>query len=846
MTLTHSASPAEQTPQTPLTTSNSEFLAEIFNGLEPGERPMVLGIAGAINSDTRWSTGTGWTPEMVTTGARNWYFTLSTYLPDDKGNYRRLKAKFHRAFGIMLDDLGTKSKSLERLAACPPSYVIETSAGNHQAGYLFDQPCDDLASIEALQDALVAARLSDPGAKGPSARIGRLPCGINGKYSPPPECRLIEFHPERRYSIDQIVMGLELEPPKPKGRPAKPRVNKAVDHDGGADVYLPRAAESAVLAALRKLGLYKKPLGGGRHDITCPWVHEHTGGVDHGSAYFEPDDNYPVGGFKCQHSHGCTKRVGALLEFLGVTFTEAKHKPTIRVAPGELHRIVNAAEGELAAAGKHYQRGKLIVRVVTDPATDETSIKPVSANALMLDLSSCATWERFDVRSEGFVPTDPPTKHVNVLLDSNEYRHLPVLRGIARQPYLRSDGSLMRSSGFDSASGMFGAFDERAFQVPDVPGKASAHAALLKLQGLLSEFSFAQMRDMAAALAMILTAAIRPTLPVAPMGHIKAPQIASGKSYLSALIAAFAGPSKPSAYAFPSNEEECAKLLLSALMESPPVIVFDNLTTDLIPFKSLCSALTEERLTGRILGLSKTATVPTAVLFLSSGNNVDPVRDMARRVLTIALDPACETPATRKFNSDPLAAIQADRERYVSLALTIVRAYIVAGCPPQALQPLGSYSDWTRLVRAPLVWLGLPDPAAAMFTSMAQDPDRELLGRFLAACRKNFGISATSVRELVERAERTSSGGLDGELAEVVREVAEERGTINRRRLGRWIARHQGRIVGGQKFERDTKRDGCDRWRVVTLEVDKGVSVVSSSRGGESVTGIAADDAEVF
>ena len=47
------------------------------------------------------------------------------------------------------------------------------------------------------------------------------------------------------------------------------------------------------------------------------------------------------------------------------------------------------------------------------------------------------------------------------------------------------------------------------------------------------------------------------------------------------------------------------------------------------------------------------------------------------------------------------------------LALTIVRAYIVAGYPAQALPALGSYGEWTRLVRAPLTWLAnfCPKPA---------------------------------------------------------------------------------------------------------------------------------------
>ncbi|GAC1357349.1 MAG: hypothetical protein NVSMB34_11920 [Variovorax sp.] len=759
--------------------------------------------------------------------ARNWYFTLATYLPTGDGYHRREK-ECASIFGVMLDDLGSKAQPRERLDACPPSYLIETSPGNYQAGYLFDAPQTDIARVSALNQSLVEAGLCDPGAKSPATRYGRLPFASNGKSHPAFECRLVEWHPERRYSIEEIVERLDLSPPQALGQqPLAGRRAEAIDRNA-EDVYVPRAEENAVMAALRERGLYKRRLGSGKHDITCPWRNEHTDQVDHGSVYFEPSDLYPVGGFKCQHSHGDTRKIGALLEYLNVTVIDAKHKSKIRVVAGELHRVVDTAEHELAKTGDHYQRGGLIVAVQTDPGTHATTVKAVTANSLMRVLSAAAIWERFDGRTMDFLVTDPPVKHVNVLFESDAYRHLPVLQGIARQPYLRADGSLMTAAGYDPGSCMFGAFDARAFNVPARPTQVDARAALDELDELLSEFGFARPHDRAAALAAILTAAIRPALALAPMFHVKAPQIASGKSYLCSLIAAFAGPGRPAVYGFPTNEEECAKLLLSALLEAPAVVTFDNLTSDLIAFKVLCSALTEEYLTGRILGVSKTATVGTRTLFLSSGNNVGPVRDMTRRTVTIALDPKCETPAARDFKADPVGRVQRERGRFVSLALAVVRAYVVAGSPPQNFKALGSYGEWSRMVRAPLVWLGQPDPATAIFEGMAEDPDREMLGRLLTAWRESFGSAPTTIRALIDK---TQGAFKNPELADVLHEIAEERGEINRRRLGRWIARHKERIVDGHRFERDTKSGGSERWRVVVTRV----SGVSVSQVGKTV-----------
>ena len=821
-----------ETCQTCISPSNNrEFLTEVF-GDTSKQHPFVFGFAGIPKLQKGWG-GNPLTASVLTDDpGRNWYFTLALY----EGAHRREK-ECVAVCGIMLDDIGTKAAGLDRLADCPPSIVIETSPGNYQATYLFTEPQTDLKAVVALNQATVDAGLCDPGAKSPATRWGRLPFAVNGKSDPATPCRLVQWHPQRRYTIEQIMDRLELAyptapEPKKRGRPAggavapdPARLSAAIDQrELGEDVHIPRADENPVISGLKERGLYKRPLGSGKHDVTCPWVHEHTDQIDGGSAYFEPSATFPIGGYKCQHSHGDTKRMGALLAFLGLRAKEAKHKSTIRVLAGELHRIVDTAERELSGLSRYYQRGGLIVSVNTDTETQATSIKPLTQNGLLRALAEVANWERFDGRMEDWVTSDPPTRHVNVLHDAETYQHLPSLAGLTRQAYLRADGSVVRHSGYDTHTRMFGVFDEREFNVSDAPSRDDAQAALTELWGLLDEFAFATDEDKSAALGAMLTAAIRQSLPLAPMVLVKAPQYGSGKSYLSALIAAFGSPDTPSAVGFPSNEEECLKLLLATLLEAPATVMFDNLTSNLIPFKSLCFALTETHITGRILGVSKTATVPTRTMFIASGNNIDAVRDMTRRTLTITLDPMVADPATRTFGGDPVGKVRADRGRFVSLALTVVRAWIVAGRPVTQCKPLNSFTEWTAWVRQPLLWLGLPDPATHIFETMAHDPDRETLDRLLHAWRATFGKTPTMVRKAAERAEQGGSFGGDAvgsELAEVMREIAEERGVINRRRFGKWIARHAGQIASGMRFEKAPGKAGAEQWQVVDVDAGK-------------------------
>jgi hypothetical protein len=816
---------------------NGEFLAAVFGELVDA-RPVVVSFEGnpASVPPKVWF-GRPWQgiPDLAVSlpASANNYFSLAVFRPDEAGHFRRQKARFQALYAVMLDDIGTKV-ALERLTL-PPTWLLETSPGNHQAGYLLREPLADGTVADRLMNAIVAAGLCDPGANGPRARLARLPIAVNGKHTPPFLCRMVEWSPALRYSVEDLVDGLQLEMAS-AGRSARPGTRAAQQRPSDGDpVWIPRPEENSVLAALRDRGLYKAPLGDGKHDITCPWVTEHTGEVNGGTAYFEPDDNWPIGGFKCLHGHCAERHVRDLLRFVDIEVNAARMKPTIRVMAGEIHRVVDAAERELAHSRRHYQRGGLIVTVVTDPGTHETRVQDISAPALVRALAGAATWERFDGRAEDWLRTDPPARHATVLFDSTSYNHLPVLSGLARQPYLRPDGSLMTAAGYDPSSGMFGVFDAREFSIPDNPSLADAKAALALLKDLLTEFSFPRDTDLAAALSAMLTAAVRPSLAHAPMFHARAHMVGSGKSYLCELITAFATPQRGTPTTFPADDEECRKLLLAELLRAPAVIEFDNLTSDLVAHKSLCTALTSEHMSGRILGVSKTATVSTRALFLSSGNNVGPVQDMTRRCISIHLDPGCEVPAARSFTRPELVRdVLLERGRYVTAALTIVRAWIVAGRPKADCKSMAGYGDWSDLCRQPLLWLGLADATESVFEAMAEDPDRETLDRLLTGWQSAFGRTAAMVRDAIRA---SAFGDEHAELREVLHDIADERGEINRRRLGWWIRRHAGRIVDGRRFVRASGNRSAEAWQVESPALVMPVSPVSGAPRAESVGG---------
>jgi hypothetical protein len=234
-------------------------------------------------------------------------------------------------------------------------------------------------------------------------------------------------------------------------------------------------------------------------------------------------------------------------------------------------------------------------------------------------------------------------------------------------------------------------------------------------------------------------------------------------------------------------------------------VEFDNLTGDLMAHKSLCMALTSEFMSGRILGVSKTATVGTRALFLSSGNNVGPVRDMTRRCITIRLSPSARSQRLEPFSDlilyerywatchgGPDRRPRLDRRR----------------SDEDRIQALAGYGDWSDLCRQPLLWLGCKDPTASVFEAIAEDPDRETLARLLGAWVAVFGKTPAMVRAAVRQEH--------AELREVLLDIAGEHGEVKRWKLGCWIRQHAGRIVDGKRFVRAsgaTVQPRHGRWR---------------------------------
>lgn len=484
---------------------------------------------------------------------------------------------------------------------------------------------------------------------------------------------------------------------------------------------------------------------------------------------------------------------------------EGKQKPRIRDAPGDTPRVARAAEGVLAATGAYFTSGGALVRVI-DRGGQGASIEQVHEQTLRLVLADLIDWE-VKGRDGVAVRINPPHSAVQALLHGQD-RSLPTLNGLARHPYFGSDGRLIDKRGYDPGTGIYGAFDESEYALPE-PTEDWAEKALAYLDSFLSEFEFESEADRSAALCAMLTATVRPSLATAPAFNITATGPGSGKSYLADVITPFAGPEEPYRVSFPASHEEAGKLIITVLREKPPAVLFDDMQGNWKSIGPLNRALSSSTTTERLLGSNRTATVSTRVLFLSSGNHVEPERDMRRRVVTIRLAPRSENPALRTFRGSPAADLRQDRSEAVVCALTIIRAFQAAGEPKTNVPTIGTYEEWSRYCRHPLIWLGRPDPAQSLIDQVSEDPEQDQLAEFLRVWRSVFGSQSVTVRKLLAKAAQND------ELMEALEELPVMDGRyVNRGRLGWFISKRKGRRADGLRIE---KGDSSERisWKVV-------------------------------
>jgi hypothetical protein len=247
------------------------------------------------------------------------------------------------------------------------------------------------------------------------------------------------------------------------------------------------------------------------------------------------------------------------------------------------------------------------------------------------------------------------------------------------------------------------------------------------------------------------------------------------------------------------------------------------------PLKSdaLCTALTEVVIRDRILGSTRTISVPTTTTWIATGNALAIDGDLSSRTLLCTLDPQCERPEERDFSVDLHAYVPHRRGELAAAALTLVKAFLAADAPRQKIPTFGRFEAWSRFAREPLVWLGCADPCESRRAIEARDPVRERLGNLLEAWHAVFGDREQTIAAAIQETESEymvaamarGDGSADAlhALRNALEAVGEDRGRLDGRRLGAFLAKHAGRIERGFRADQVGARRGVALWSVCCL-----------------------------
>jgi hypothetical protein len=526
--------------------------------------------------------------------------------------------------------------------------------------------------------------------------------------------------------------------------------------------------------------------------------------------------------------------------------------PTIVVTSQE-QRVNDQALLALAADEEVYTRfGELVWICPADNCPPGVKIPPglpqinrLPEATLREKLSACADWRDLS-HDESLVPTSPPNWCVKAIAKRNRYPKLRVLVDIVTGPVLRADGTILMTKGYDAATGLF-LTENYELSIPDQISSHDVESAKNKLLDLVQDFPFENDAHRSTWIAKVLTLVSRYASDgIQPLFLYDANTPGSGKGLLLDLAVIIASGSSPNAMTVSGNDEEMRKRITSLALAGKTFAKLDNVDVPL-GGAALEAAITTGRWGDRLLSSNDMVDLSLRILFSATGNNVVLTGDMPRRVALIRLVSPHERPETRtdfKIKDIRTYCLE-NRRELLEAVFTLLIGFIQAGRPKQTLKAWESFTDWSSLVRATVVWAGLPDPADASqsLTTVASVNGEALTALFegLQILGKNEGLSSAEILRKISEA----SSSADPEHVRAAKMLRDAIGLLcpdaiglpTAGTLGKSLMKHKDRVVGA-KCLASVRRNNSSVWRVKELpDSDQGEGDVQGDLGDQGDRG---------
>jgi hypothetical protein len=454
-------------------------------------------------------------------------------------------------------------------------------------------------------------------------------------------------------------------------------------------------------------------------------------------------------------------------------------KPRLLVDRANPHTTVAALRSVFARARITYERG-VPVRLANDQLQGGFVAQELSPDAVVLLAHTVCRPFMLKLKGGGLVEVDArlPRDVAVMYLGWRGEWNLPVLNGIASSPLLKNNGEINCVEGYDLGSGMWCEnMPDLTGLVPEQPTEDQAKSALLVIRNTFKTFCFADAttindpafkvptvdlsegpgRDESSFLNALLTAVCRPSLHLAPGVLVRAAPMSgagTGKGLLARCMCIIAFGREPHAVTSGATSDELEKRIAAELMQGGPALFIDNLNNTAFKSDLLASAITERPARVRLLGKSQMMPLNASALVILTGNGLAVSEDLARRFITVELDPRTEDPEARPFEADIRVEVTKQRKELLAALLTVWRWGRLA----TELKPgitLGSFEQWGLWVRDPLLALGCIDPAERVREAKQRDGRRGEVVEFIHIwwnAHHDYPVTANELDSDVKRA----------------------------------------------------------------------------------------------
>jgi uncharacterized protein DUF3854 len=536
--------------------------------------------------------------------------------------------------------------------------------------------------------------------------------------------------------------------------------------------------------------------------------------------------------------------------------TRRGNRREVRYHPGDFGPQVRTTLDELEQRAATYVNGGRLVHIVAITAKQQERSKwidthgktrfgvhagspqivPIGRSSLKVAISDACAFLKFVKREGAWVPCSPPDDIVGAVFEG-PWLSMPRVVGIAETPILRPDGTILQTPGYDPQSGYWYSPSAEFPAVPDRPSQADASRAYTELADLFCDFPYADKAMAAIPVANALTVLARAYLvgEAAPGFVYDASTGGVGKTLQTDVISILATGRPASRKAYPASDEECEKVFAAYALRGASLISIDDIKRPLGGENLDRILTTRDEVDFRKLGETALITSPWRAVVMFTGCNIAFFGQMARRVLVSRIESQRERPQDRDDFKHPhlVEWVTEHRQRLVVALLTMLRAYVVAGCPDTGGVQWGSFEGWSRFVPHVIKFAGGPDVIALRAPEDA-DVERESLAAILEGLRAliatrapsaGCGMTAAEIGEGLFDPTWNDSGDPGGTIRGAKDALAEAAGahahsTPTAGQVASYLAKHKGRPVraGGLlltlKYLRDPRERGANRWLV--------------------------------